>query len=282
MISVVIASLGTNKLIKTLNSLNSGSFKPDEIIVCVPTSSKLIINKDKFLNVKIIFSKIMGQVYQRSLAINESKNEIIFQLDDDMILDKYCLEKLLIAYRKKNQGNVFGSSWYCNKKYLHLSHHARKENIVNYIKDILDYILIGAPYGINKLGKMTKEGFCYGIDTKYFKSNIISCDWLPGGCVLGNKVDFIEYNFYPYEGKAYCEDILNSILRNKKKISHHVVKDSIIYSEIDREIVSKKRYIAEIKIREYIRNINNGNKFRLWVWKNIFYFKNIINIHFNK
>ena len=60
----------------------------------------------------------------------QNSDEIIFQLDDDMILDKYCLEKLLIAYRKKNQGNVFGSSWYCNKKCLHLSHHARKEKFI--------------------------------------------------------------------------------------------------------------------------------------------------------
>ena len=53
MISVVIPSLGGD-LSKTLDSLNSGSVKPDEIIICLPNDRHLVENVLAYENVIVI------------------------------------------------------------------------------------------------------------------------------------------------------------------------------------------------------------------------------------
>ncbi|SVE45805.1 uncharacterized protein METZ01_LOCUS498659, partial [marine metagenome] len=93
MISVVIPSLGGD-LSETLNSLNSGTVKPDEIIICLPNKDHSVKDLSIYKNTVVVYSEKYGQVYQRIFGFRKSKYEYILQLDDDVYVDKYCLEVL--------------------------------------------------------------------------------------------------------------------------------------------------------------------------------------------
>ena len=53
MMSVVIPSLGGD-LSKTLDSLNSGTVKPDEIIICVPNKSHSVKDLAIYKNIVVV------------------------------------------------------------------------------------------------------------------------------------------------------------------------------------------------------------------------------------
>ena len=92
-ISVVIASIYPEKVNEILNKIKKWSITPSEIIFCFPFSFKKKINKfSKNKKVKIIFSQKKGQVHQRLHAFKYTKNKIILQMDDDVVLKKNCLE----------------------------------------------------------------------------------------------------------------------------------------------------------------------------------------------
>ena len=175
--------------------------------------------------------------------------------------------------------NVFGPELLYNFSGKPISHHVKKKSILT---DILYTVLLGAKYGKNRLGTMTKEGICFGLDPEYFSNDIVFCDWLPGGCILGKKENFIDYNFYPYEGKAYCEDILNSILRNKNNIKHYYVKKGKAFTLYEDTNIDLSRYEAEIRIRKYINEINHGSHLKFFIWKSFFYYKSMKNLYLNR
>ena len=279
MLSIVIPSLGHDHLAETLNKIEASSIQPDEIIVCLP--KKYILSK-KIKNIKglkILYSEVKGQVIQRIIGIRSAKNKIIMQLDDDIQLDKMCIEELLNINESLEGKNVFGPELLYNFSGKPISHHVKKKSILT---DILYTVLLGAKYGKNRLGTMTKEGICFGLDSEYFSNDIVFCDWLPGGCILGKKENFIDYNFYPYEGKAYCEDILNSILRTNNNIKHYYVKKGKAFTLPEDTNIDLSRYKAEIRIRKYINKINHGSHLKFFIWKSYFYYKTMKNLYLNR
>jgi len=56
MISIVIPSLGGD-LSKTLNSLNSGTVKPDEIIICLPNKDHSVKDLSIYKNIVVVYSE---------------------------------------------------------------------------------------------------------------------------------------------------------------------------------------------------------------------------------
>ena len=100
-------------------------------------------------------------------------------------------------------------------------------------------------------------------------------DWLPGGCILSQKKNLVTYDFYPYEGKAYSEDILHSIIRKQNNIMHYLISD--IYVETYSDTLNiKEDFYKQFKIRKYICNYLSGNVLRFYLW----YFIESIKIKF--
>ena len=89
-VSLVIPShKGKKKLPKLINSIKENTFLPKEIIICGTNKSDInLIDKKEIKSLNIIFllSKIKNQVYQRKKAIDNAKYDLIFQLDDDVVL----------------------------------------------------------------------------------------------------------------------------------------------------------------------------------------------------
>ena len=59
----------------------------------------------------------------------------------------------------------------------------------------------------------------FGVDPSFMKSDLIETDWLPGGCILHLKNNLVMFDYYPFKGKAFCEDLIHShFLKKKNKL----------------------------------------------------------------
>ena len=76
------------------------------------------------------------------------------------------------------------------------------------------------------MGCISKVGTNYGVDVKYMDKDIFETEWVPGGCLMHfNESTYLE-NFFPYEGKAFCEDLMHSYLLRKRDIKLWITKNA--------------------------------------------------------
>jgi glycosyltransferase involved in cell wall biosynthesis len=119
LVSIIIPTYERPKFIlKCVNSALKQSYKNTEIII-VDDSSKQ--EYPKFVNKKVRYFKNKennGPAYSRNFGIKKARGEIIFTLDDDIILEKKYLErvvKTLKEYKKDNVAGVAGRLLYPQK-----------------------------------------------------------------------------------------------------------------------------------------------------------------------
>ena len=119
-VSLVIPShKGKKKLSKLINSIKENTFLPKEIIICGTNKSDInLINKEdiKSLNIIFLLSKIKNQVYQRKKAIDNAKYDLIFQLDDDVILEKNYIFNMSKHFKLGNEKKVVSAIIFTDKK----------------------------------------------------------------------------------------------------------------------------------------------------------------------
>ena len=259
--SVVIASLGREHLLETINFLNKGTVVPNEIICVFPSKTKLPKNLKK-KNVKIIFCKNKNQIMQRNKGLRYVRNNYIFQIDDDVKVSKNCLKKLLIALKKLGENNTaVGPIFFDFNKKLHFDY--KKESFAS---NIFKYLVCAAPLNEKKAGKITSIGIGYTANY-YDKNHFIKSDYLPGGCVLYTKKNIVKVKSLSKNSKSYCEDILHSLARKKKNINHFVVKGAKALTEKNKKkefIINE--YLKEISVRKKICDLFDGNPVRFYTW----------------
>ena len=258
-ISVVIPSIGTRDLTPTIKSLNSSSIKIDEIIVSVPYDIDIELFQN-FSNIIVHYSKLKGQVAQRIEGFKVAKNDIVVQLDDDIILEKNCLE-IMRDFIKKNNKIAVSAHFYdiANRKSIY-------DNLSTTKYNFLYYIMNGSKVGFS--GIITRSGFETYPNFNCDKS-IISSEWIPGGCVMHLKKNLILYNFFPFHGKAYCEDLFHSISLKKNNIKLYYHTNAKAFLEIDNIKSNFKMFMghlrADFKIRQKLVEQNNLSKSRMFL-----------------
>ena len=245
-ISIVIPTIGNRNLTDTLNSIYQSSLKAEEVILSIPQDTFLDKNKfNHFKNLKIIKSRVKGQVAQRIEGFKVAKNDIVVQLDDDIVLERECL-KLMLAFIKKNNNSAVSAHFYdiANRKSIYDKLNTKKYNFLNYIMN-------GSKVGIS--GIITRSGFETYPNFNCDK-NVISSEWIPGGCVMHQKKNLVLSNFFPYNGKAYCEDLFHSTALKKNNIKLYYHKNAKAFLEIENIKSNFKKYIkhlrADFKIRK--------------------------------
>jgi hypothetical protein len=108
------------------------------------------------------------------------------------------------------------------------------------------------------------------------KLNYFISEWLPGGCILHHKKNIIYENYFKYKGKAYCEDIIHSILLTKNNIKLYIDQASFINNvglntNINVNLLFLINYCyKQYKIRLYIVKMISGNYINFHIW--FFYF----------
>ena len=276
MITAVIPTLGGESLDQTIISLNSGKLIPDEIIVCIPEEVVDRVKNINYDNVVILKIDKFGQVYQRSQGFKYAKHEYVLQIDDDILLEEESLYNLNQDLVRLGKGNVVAPVYYdCEN--ANQSHHGQHKGIAKIISLFYGWSIAKAPFSIvDRMGSITSLGITYGVDSTYFDSSLIHTDWVSGGCILGYKDELVLDDFYPYSGKAYCEDILHSILRNKMGIKHHVISNSIAYTPFLLNRFKFSEFYSEVRIRFYIAKMIRGSAFRVGLWSTIELFKRIL------
>ena len=211
-LSVVIATLGRGTLMETLKSLNNGTIVPEEILICIPIEYMNQISGLFPGNVRIIGTPCKGQIQQRLIGFKEAAHPLVMQLDDDLILDKYCIEYLthtIWQYDKFAVGPAL-VNFYNNKS---LYTYSKSRNFFIW----LYYFLMNGTCGLQQ-GKVLKSGLNLGVDIATSSELLINVDWLAGGCILHKKDNLILHNYYPFSGTAYCEDLIHSFLLRKNRV----------------------------------------------------------------
>ncbi len=271
-ISIVIATIGNRNLIPTINSLNNNTIKPDEIIISIPSKDVDELQKLKLIsNVKVIISKYKGQVRQRIEGFKNVKNDIVVQLDDDILLKEDCLERLINVLNNKRNCAVSPNLFDLKKK---KSIYDRDQRLKRKFFNLVSH----GKFNINK-GKITNSGFeAYPIIRENNKE-IVSTEWLVGGCVMHLKKNLILKDYFKFEGKAYCEDLYHSILLKKNGIKLFIDPSAIAYLKIEKENILS--YFSNLKndihIRKKLVLRENLNIYRMYFVYIILICKRLLN-----
>lgn len=210
-ISIVIATLGGKQLLNTIKLLNEGSLIPDEILICVPNTNIIIENLD-YPNIRILLTEFKGQVAQRIEGFKQVKNDFVLQIDDDISVDNNFLNKMYELFIDLPENSSLAPSF----KFLDSSLHVYPPS-----KGLLSkfyYFLINGKSG-HQQGIITKASSEIGVNCLSVSKSILEVEWIPGGCVLHRKKNLVLFNYFPFEGKAFCEDLFHSCELKKKGIN---------------------------------------------------------------
>ena len=235
-VSVVIASLGTSVLKNTLDTLAQSDGLVAEVIVVYPRDRSLEIDggcyDERF---RFIPFAGQGQVSQRIYGFNLVNESLTLQLDDDCIIENEYLSRLVTKMEELGNDAVLAPSGYDPAKKRFLGR-ARKASL---IYKLASCMLLGARFGEARMGTISRAGTIYSVDPSRMVKEFIEVEWLPGGCVLHWSKNLINYNYYPFRGRACLEDAMHCVLMrgrgNHLWLSRdiHFITEESEYTEIE-------------------------------------------------
>jgi glycosyltransferase involved in cell wall biosynthesis len=278
-ISVVIASVGGKQLFRTLDSILNSEFVPIEVVVSLPPKVKICKIKTDLTAIKIINSDVKGQVKQRIFGYQFCTSEFILQSDDDIYYSPLCLKKMFDALNSMGKGIVVGPILmdYSSQNVITIF----QSGFRGFLKNIFDSCICLAPWGIKKMGKISKIGLGYGVDVNLIdKETPFEVSWLPGGCSMSHRSDVILEDYYPYSGKAFGEDILQSLKRKKLGLKMYILPWCKGYlTDMANCKLDSKSMISNIRAHRLILEKIDGNIIFFYIWALFFYIKTIIFRH---
>lgn len=269
-LTIVIPTVGEETLINVVRKINSGHKIPKKIIIAIYKKKleKLPREIYKFLNVKILATAKMGQVHQRCLAFSKVNTEFVMQLDADCFIDSKSIEKLLLFISKKK--NISVAPVFLNTMTNEPIHNYKDRNfLVEFFKNLI----FGFPLFRSKMGKISKSGTNFGVDYRCMNNKFIMTDWTPGGCVMHRNKKFLRNEYFPFKGKAYCEDLINSVILKKNKIKIYCIKNSIVKTSFPIFPNDKKNFHKFMKAYDYFKKISGLKGFRPLLIKLIYIYR---------
>lgn len=264
-ITVVIATLGGDTLSGTIEAVNRGSIVPEEILVCIPEEYANRTAHLNYANLRVIKTKCRGQVAQRAEGFFQAKGAMVLQLDDDIQLCPGMIFYLVSALEVMGEKNAVGPVYVdvLTKRSIHLI----ESGVRGWAKNIFYTLACGARWGRKRMGTFTPAGVGFGVDPACLKVDLFSTEWLPGGCVLSYKEDLVGTNFFPYKGKAYCEDFIHSHLRTVEGIGHWVVPAAVCLINRPESEASCNEQVASVRARRYFVNLSGRSLTRLRLYE---------------
>ena len=184
----------------------------------MPKNFKLKSNYDSIKKVKIIYSKIKGQVKQRMSAYKFIKTNNIIYMDDDLIIDNNLVNNLLKMKIQKGPRSVIAPIYFEKKNNTKI--HPLTGDYLFKLKKIIHFFLFGTPTNSKRMGTVSLAGSCYGVDRDFVNKNPFKTSWIPGGCFIISKKYMINFDYFKSNGKAFCEDLILSHLLKKKKLTY--------------------------------------------------------------
>lgn len=229
------------------------------ILIVPPKISKKIIESKKLpKDIKVIKSKIKGQVYQRQFGYKYCNSKLILHMDDDIFFDINSLQGLLKIFN-----NLPNHS--CIAPFLRSNFVYAKNNLLSLLRNIFLYFDFKPKPGTISLTSFPIP-HNFSISSKQTKE----VDWLPGGISLLRKEDCIKKNYFHFNGKAYCEDLIHSYLLKKENVHLYLCPIYEFSTEIrSYRFLSNKQFFKYInddfRIRNYYRKLTNKPIFPFFI-----------------
>ncbi len=120
-----------------------------------------------------------------------------------------------------------------------------------------------------KPGQIGRSGINMGVPEEPNDWNDLG--WLPGGCVLHRRENLILFDFYPFRGKAYAEDLFHSLLLKKKgvrllRIGAAICDYNFSSNEVVDPVIFFKEYLAYARtMKRWLKEID-GSLLRLYLF----------------
>lgn len=209
MLSVVIPTLGGN-LDAVLIPLYKSTLLPDEVIVCLPNTEHDFCTSVKQHHAKIVYSGVYGQVAQRVCGFKNVSGDFVLQLDDDVSIEPTCLTHLMSSLEERVVAAA--PCWYNAENGAPL-HEAKRNGSMS----DLYYWTINGKIGYRP-GVICKAGTGIGVNPDSVQNKMEHVEWVSGGCVLHHRRNLILWNYFPYEGKSYSEDLVHSHILRKSGV----------------------------------------------------------------
>jgi len=265
-VSVVIPTLGGSTLLKTINTINNGSIVPAEILVCIPARYASRVSSLDFDNVRIVETDMCGQVAQRAIGFKEATYPFVMQLDDDIHVDKECVKGLLDSLNSVDINSAVAPSFIDINAGKSVYTSSFNQGVINKIY----YWLSNGSDGY-KPGIVDKSCTSIGVNPSRENDELISVNWLAGGCVLHHKKSLVLDDFYPFPGKAFNEDIIHSHLLSKKGVKLWVNTKATCHLEIIPSTDYKfgeflNNFTADYKSRKYFARITGRSILRMHIF----------------
>lgn len=262
-VSVVIATLGSPSLHKTLSSLRRGTLPPSEILICIPESEVENVKSLLADDISIVVTTCRGQVAQRVEGFKRVKCNFVLQLDDDIIVSDNLIE-CFVNVLKNNLRSVVAPGYFD----LYSGYSLYRKSNSEFLYKIYYRLLHSKNFHYE--GLVTDAGLNIGVDTTISNQYIIEVDWLPGGCLMHRKENLIIKNYFPFRGKAYCEDLIHSHLLSNYEIKLLICSDAKCWTEIERTYNSLLNLIYlkfdELKKRKYFVILTGRNLTKMYIF----------------
>lgn len=270
-ISVVIPTLGGSSLVQTLQYLNSGPKIPAEILICIPDSHSHALPTFEWDNVAVLPTVVKGQVAQRAEGFKLASQPYILQLDDDMQISSDSMSELLHTLTALAEDAAVAPVYL--DEVTGECIHKHPSGWRAFLSNMMGVLISGARWGSKRMGSITPAGTNYGVDSALMSERIVEVDWVPGGCLLHRQSNLCTDAFFPFSGKAYCEDLIHSILLKKKGVRLYVVKNATCKTEFPVLATGKDELKADMRARQYFNQLADGSQTRFLLWCAITYVK---------
>lgn len=271
-VSVVIATLGGGSLLATIEKLNTGDLPPKEILIAIPEDVAERVATLANGNVSIVKVPGWGQVRQRAYGFSQVKYPYVLQIDDDVELEKTCLQRMVDFIGERKDVAVCPSLLdnITGKPSEHLS---KPKQDSGFLYKFLFKVINGR--NGYQAGKMSLAGVNMAHDTN--ATEPYEVEWMPGGCVLHVKENLVTVNYYPFKGKAFSEDLFHSLILRRKGIKLYHLPSAIV--QLDNTSIKAgsvkelvKIFFAVIRVMFRFASFSGSSKIRLSVFLFLNYF----------
>jgi glycosyltransferase involved in cell wall biosynthesis len=264
-LSVVIATLGGPTLRGTIEALNRGSVVPAEILVCIPQSEASSDIGIEVSNVRVLRTTVRGQVAQRIEGFKQAKGPFVMQLDDDILLDNECVARLQAALQRFPGSAVAPNllDLQSSESVYLIRHDASlPRRIYNW--------LMNGKQGYRE-GTILKSGSPIGIVPTACADGPIEVEWLAGGCVMHHKANLVLESYFPFVGKAYCEDLIHSHLLASRGVRLLIEPRAICRLEVSPPLRNPpaaflRETYRDFIVRRYYMKLSRRAKGRMYLY----------------
>jgi hypothetical protein len=232
--SVVIPTKGENDLCYSLLTLKHSFLPPTEICVILPENLRCLNIFPLPCNVRLLYSARTGQTNQRLVGIAAASHSFILQGDSTILYSYFCTYNLL-AFLANNSGAVVGAHILPSEDYVStfwkILSRPYKYAVSKYLSDSR------TPSILLRLG-FPGNPYIYAPGSHVIYKSI----WV-NGIIAYRKKDYPLVNHYPFRGKAYSEDIINTIRFKRLGLSLWIASDAVAFSRKRPEYIGFSGFI---------------------------------------